>query len=168
MEAAEVGVRGVADDVIMEGFQEGAVGNDEDAGVGFGGVAREEVVQEGLRAGEDGLDGLETVDVGILADVKVVDAEIIPVDNLPFEVTVATFDEEIVIYNIRAVVSNNLGGFLRAAKRRGVDIVKLETFGGDTVFQGFTKAMPVAFSSMSATPWACLPMFQSVLPWRTR
>ena len=48
VEAAKVGVRGVADDVIMEGFQEGAVGDDKDAGVGFGGVAREEVVQEGL------------------------------------------------------------------------------------------------------------------------
>lgn len=137
VEAAEVSVLVVADNIIMEGLQEGAVGDDEDVGVRLGGMAGEEILEEGLRASEDGLDGLEAVDVSVLTNTEVVDTEVIPVDDLPFEVTVITLDEAIVIDYVRTVAGDNFGGFLRAAEGRSVNIIKLEIFGDDAVAEGF-------------------------------
>ena len=47
----------------------------------------------------------------------------VPIDNLPFKVAVAAFDETVVVYNIRAIIRNDLGGFAGAAERRGIDDV---------------------------------------------
>lgn len=137
VEAAEVSVFVVADNIIMEGLQEGAVGDDEDAGVRIGGIAGEKVVEERLRASEDGLDRLEAMGVSVLANTEVVDTEVIPVDDLPFEVAVITLDEAIVIHYIGTIVSDDFGGFLGAAEGRSVNIVKLEIFGNDAVAEGF-------------------------------